>query len=97
MKSDLSYIAAMHGVQSAIATEIITLGEDEAGASPKHLRVGVNSAMVNDLAVAELLIEKGIFTREEYIEAVRKAANRELDEMTDRVRNKLDNQRLSFG
>lgn len=38
--------------------------------SPKHLRVGVNSAMVDAGAVATLLIAKGIFTHEEYVKAI---------------------------
>jgi hypothetical protein len=33
---------------------------------PKHLRVGVNSAMIEASSLARLLIEKGIFTWAEY-------------------------------
>lgn len=74
--NNLSYEEAMHGVQSAIA-HAINLGEKLA--TPKHLRVGVDSCMVTDDAVARLLIKKGLITEEEYIEEVRIAANRELD------------------
>lgn len=36
----------------------------------KNLRVGVNSCMVTDAALAHLLIEKGIITLEEYTESI---------------------------
>lgn len=38
--------------------------------TPKHLRVGVNSALVNDAALARLLIRKGLITLEEYESAI---------------------------
>ena len=69
------YMKAMHAVQSGVAMEI------ESGHSgahePKHLRVGINSAMVTDRAVACLLIAKGLVTAEEYYEAVAVAAEHE--------------------
>lgn len=91
------YNAAMHGVQSAIAVEIQLLGANAAGADAKHLRTGVNSAMVNDHALANLLIEKGVFTRAEYGEAVAQAAEHEHAMMTDLVRKKTGMPNLTFG
>lgn len=70
----LTYEAAMHGVQSAIKA-----ANPERNDVWKHLRVGIDSAHITDLALAELLISKGVFTRDEYVEAVRLAANAELD------------------
>lgn len=70
-ESQLSYLDAMHGIQSAIAFEI-------------------NSAMVNDHAVAELLIAKGIFTREEYVEQITKSANVELQRLEDSINDQHD-------
>lgn len=61
------YEAALHAIQSGIAT-LIDLGDSLA--SPKHLRVGVDSAHVTDLAVSRILIAKGIITEREYAEAV---------------------------
>lgn len=59
------YEQAMHGVQSAIAFEI---GRgDSTIPDPKHLRTGIDSAHISQGALAELLIEKGVFTREEYV------------------------------
>lgn len=71
------YLAAMHAVQTAVAYEINSTGEDGAGATPKHLRMGVNSALLNDDAFLTLLMEKGVFTREEYIRAIADSAERE--------------------
>ncbi len=72
----LQYLDAMHGVQSAIKYEM-EAGVSDA-TSPKHLRVGVDSSMINVAAVACLLIEKGVFTLTEYEESVRLQANEEL-------------------
>ena len=59
------YTAAMHAVQSGIATEIaIPNGPQET--TPKHLRVGVNGAHIGYSAIAHLLIAKGIITELEF-------------------------------
>jgi hypothetical protein len=44
----------------------------------KHLRVGVDMRAADARGLAELLIAKGVFTRDEYIEHMRLAANEEL-------------------
>lgn len=74
----LPYEAAMHGVQTGIAYKI-EMAPDEAGASPKHLRVGIDSAMVSDAALVRLLVKKGLITHEEYMEELTLEANRELE------------------
>jgi hypothetical protein len=71
----LSYEAALHGIQSAVAFRLSS-GWD--GASPKHLRTGLNSAMVEHSALAQLLMKKGVFTEAEYLEEMRLAMNNEL-------------------
>lgn len=58
------YHAAAHAVQSGVAME---LHDDPASGSPKHLRTGLNMAMVEHGALARLLIAKGIITNEEYM------------------------------
>ncbi len=73
----MRYAAALRGVQSAVAYEIERHPAD-AGATPKHLRVGINAAMVDSAAIAGLLIHKGIITESEYYEALAKAAEQEL-------------------
>lgn len=61
------YLNAAHAMQSGVA---VKMGLDPKETSPKHLRVGVNSAMVEHAALAQLLIKKGVITEEEYAEAV---------------------------
>jgi hypothetical protein len=79
----LEYESALHGMQSAVAFENSRLpaGYDFA----KHLRVGVNSAMVETAALALLLIEKGIFTEQEWNETLRLLMNNELSRYEDRL------------
>lgn len=59
------YNAACHAMQSGVAVE---LGIDGTSGTPKHLRTGVNSAMVNNQAMVELLIEKGVITHKEFFD-----------------------------
>ena len=72
------YVAAMHGVQSAVTFDIAQKGEKDAGATPKHLRVGINSSLLTVNAIAVLLIDKGLITREEYLRAVADEAEAEV-------------------
>lgn len=72
----LSYEAAAHGVQSAIAHAM----NDPAShtTKPKQLRVGVDMSKADHAALVHLLIQKGIFTEIEYMETMRLGANTEL-------------------
>lgn len=82
MSEKLSYQQALHGIQTGIALEI------ERGsncASPKHLRVGVNSAMCEHAALVKILLEKGILTADEYEKAITDAFNEELERIEKSV------------
>lgn len=68
------YVAALHAVQSGVALAI-TQGSSEA--TPKHLRVGVNSAMIDASAIARLPMQKGVFTEREYFEMLAIVAEEE--------------------
>lgn len=87
----LTYGQALHAVQTAVMHRIgtfkPTLGHSEHDASPKHLRVGVNSAMASHGALAFLLLKKGLFTQEEYAEEVRLAMNDELAQYEEEFPN----------
>jgi hypothetical protein len=50
-------------MQSGVAME---LGIDPSSGTPKHLRVGVNTALCDHGALVKLLVSKGIITEEEY-------------------------------
>lgn len=56
-----------HAIQSGVAWEMTY---DATPTTPKHLRTGVNLAMVYDAAVTSLLIKKGIFTEAEYYDSL---------------------------
>lgn len=79
-----TYVQAMHAVQAGVAMRLNFYPD-----STKQVRVGITSAHVTDKAVADLLIAKGVFTKEEYLEQVRLTAieeaeslERELSELT---------------
>jgi hypothetical protein len=71
------YLNALHALQSVVAFSQ-NYGKDT---SPKHLRVGVASAMVSISAVAALLIHKGIFTEEEYAVVLAKMMEQEVEDL----------------
>lgn len=76
------YTAAMHGVQTGVMYQMQVTNECD----PKHLRVGINSAMVNDGALVTLLIEKGTITEEEYFAKLAYFAELELADYQERVK-----------
>lgn len=90
----LTYEQAAHGVQSAVAFEMIKKGVDpdvhEASRMLKHLRTGVDMRAADAGALATLLISKGVFTEEEYVEAMRMGANEELASYTESVCGKYN-------
>lgn len=74
----LSHDEAAHGVQSAIKYELEQRGWRGNENEWKHLRVGIDLRAAEAGGLAALLIEKGIFTKAEYLERMRLAANEEL-------------------
>lgn len=60
------YVAAAHAMQSGVAADMADTGIEQ----PKHLRVGINAAMADQAGLAALLMAKGIFTEEEYLDAI---------------------------
>ena len=70
------YEAAMHSMQAGVALQ---MQYDLLETNPKHLRVGINSAMLESNAIGELLIKKGLITEEEYMIAITEAAEKEAD------------------
>lgn len=73
------YLAACHAMQTGVQLEITRKGEAGAGANHKHLRVGVNVALCDHAALAALLVNKGVITREEYTEAIAETMEAEVE------------------
>lgn len=70
------YNAAAHAMQTAVALKMERgIGKET---EPKHLRVGINSAMSNAGGLVTLLMDKGIITPEEYHTAMADAMEREV-------------------
>jgi hypothetical protein len=61
------YLALSHAMQSGVA---MMMNYDDKSTSPKHLRVGVNSALIESGALGGLLVTKGIITEKEYWTAI---------------------------
>ena len=68
------YLKAIHAMQSGVKMminyehpEIQTADNaPDPSTGPKHLRVGINSAMSDHTALVHLLLDKGIITRDDY-------------------------------
>jgi hypothetical protein len=92
MSVEERYATAMHGIQTAVAFAIergikiqMSRGDGYEDRFRKHLETGKMSLFVTDKAVAELLIQKGIITREEYIVQIAIEAEAELARWTERI------------
>jgi len=66
-KQQQRYVRALHALQSGVAMEMQIRPEPT---TPKHLRVGVNSAMCEHAGLVRLLVRKGVISEDEYVEAM---------------------------
>jgi hypothetical protein len=71
------YFTLVHAMQSGVKMEM-ELGASKS-AEPKHLRVGVNAAMSDHGGLVKLLMDKGLFTEEEYFTYMRDFMKREVE------------------
>lgn len=80
----LPYEAAMHGVQTAIRFKINNAMQDVSQpdsnhlCGPKHMRVAIDMRKADHTALVAILVDKGIFTMDEYMEYLRLSANEEV-------------------
>lgn len=70
------YTELAHALQSGVAMMMNINPKDT---EPKHLRTGVNMALVDSASLATLLISKGIITEEEYGDALIAGLEREVE------------------
>lgn len=66
---DAEYRGLLHAMQSGVAMCM----EFDGAHTPKHLRVGINSAMVSHQGLVALLVDKGLITLVECYTALRDA------------------------
>jgi hypothetical protein len=76
------YTSLLHAMQTGVA---YVMEKEPSETSPKQLRVGVNSAMVENGALVSLLIEKGLITLEEWEAALTAMMTREVQMYEARV------------
>jgi hypothetical protein len=82
------YTESAHRVQTAIAF-LMGHDKDYKATTPKHLRVGIDMSKSDTCGLVRLLISKGVFTEEEYIAAITKAAQEEADSYEKTVQSVL--------
>jgi len=70
------YKALLHAMQTGVA---YVMAKDGGETTPKHLRVGINAAMVEHAALANILIKKGIISEEEYVDQLIIELEREVE------------------
>ena len=78
----MKYLEACHAMQTGVA---IWMNHDPHETEPKHLRVGVNSAMCDNAGLAKLLVEKGLITYEEHEKAITESMIEEVQRYTKRI------------
>ena len=92
------YEAAAHAIQSGVATEMERQPPGAMGpTSPKHLRVGLELRACDHAALVRLLIEKGIITEAEYLEAIADEAEREKARYEERISQALGGVKITLG
>ncbi|MEZ4594546.1 MAG: hypothetical protein R3D55_25890 [Chloroflexota bacterium] len=70
------YIKLAHAVQTGIAA---CIAAGWTGATPKHLRVGIDTSKSDHGALIKLLLEKGVITEGEYQAVLLEGLEREVD------------------
>ncbi len=88
------YQAAAHAMQSGVATKMTF---DPSETTPKHLRVGVNAAMVENSALVKLLIDKGVIGEEEFFAALADGMEAERDKYAETIREHFGHPGIRLG
>jgi hypothetical protein len=87
------YEKACHAMQSGVA---MWMNYDLQQTAPKHLRVGVNSALVDSSAIARLLMAKGVITEEEYYKALADQMEEEVESYRKLISDKLGGKEITL-
>jgi len=80
------YFDAIHAMQTGVAA---WMNYDRSETDPKHLRVGINSALRASSSLARLLIAKSIITEAEYTKAIADGMEEEAASYQTRLQEKL--------
>jgi len=77
-------MAAAHAMQSGVAME---MNWNPGPTDPKHLRVGVNTALCDHAALVRLLMGKGIIMEAEYMAAIADEMEAEAERYRQRIQD----------
>lgn len=89
------YMAAGHRLQSALKFElehvrgVSRYAYEQSIFSAKHMRVGIDLRASDALGLFRLLLAKGVFTEDEYLEAMAVSAEEEAQSQIERIRDEL--------
>lgn len=86
MQTGVSIMMALNDPGKNVNAFVSGIG-DVPGAE-KHLRVGINSSMVDNTALAKILMAKGIFTRDEYEKYLADEMESEVERYRQRIKEK---------
>lgn len=86
MSEQVDYQSAQHAMQAGVA---LMVSYEPGETQPKHLRVGINTALCDNAALARLLIEKGIITEDDFVKAITQEMNREVQRYKERIQRHL--------
>jgi len=94
-ENEAEYQTNMHAIQSCIA---LGMNRPEATGygDPKHMQVGIVSSFVTHHAIAEILIRKKLFDREEYIAQMVLSTRQELQRLTIEAQERLGSSAIEF-
>lgn len=83
-KAKARYAAAAHAMQSGVAGDMT-----DKSLQPKHLRVGINSALVEHGALVGLLLKAGVISEADYYSALADSMEAERDRYAQELSQKL--------
>ena len=92
VKFTQEYLRLCHAIQTGIV-HIIDSGGNLA--EPKHLRTGIDITKCEQGALAELLMDKGLITKEEYQEKILKYLRLEV-EVTEELLSKVSGVKITL-
>lgn len=88
------YAAAAHAMQTGVAMQ---MNFDPSETTPKHLRVGVNSAMVEHGALVKILLDKGLLTEDEYYKTLADFMEAEAESYRARIQEMYPGTKITLG
>lgn len=80
------WLASAHAVQTGVKLDQESGSQD---GTPKHLRTGINMALVDHGSLVRLLVSKGVITEEEYFQAIADGMEQEVKNYEKRLSDKM--------